>query len=387
MEEERSSLIQRISKFCFSCFRAMSARHPAPTYPRLRPLALELLAYQRKYNAVFKKYSEHFAKNSNPNEIHDYAPLPTTAFKRAELFPFPPELSVAEFHSSGTTTESRSVHRFRDLKLMQESIFQFFSIMATHGLFGRPRYISLMPPYEENPSSSLGFMLTEIVRTLGDDASGFAFSANSGLDLEFLTKSLRDAELNSMPVHLLGTSLAYAELLKALDKQRFSLPAGSRIMETGGNKGRKTEVNATELRDELAALFGIPEAMIYAEYSMCELSSQLYEIRDPSGASPLPEPGLFLAPPWCEVHILNPHTLEPIEDDTVGQIAIFDLCNIDSAAYVLTGDLGQWQKLNADCSKSLAKNPKRALKLLGRASSAEPKGCSLAWEELAKSNA
>jgi hypothetical protein len=51
----------------------------------------------------------------------------------------------------------------------------------------------------------------------------------------------------------------------------------------------------------------------------------------------------------------------------LGQIALLDLLNLDSVAYVLTGDLG---RLDAD-----------GLHLQGRSPTAAPKGCSLAFDQ------
>jgi hypothetical protein len=66
--------------------------------------------------------------------------------------------------------------------------------------------------------------------------------------------------------------------------------------------------------------------------------------------------------------ILDPVTLEPLEDGEPGVVAHFDLANLGSAAAVLTEDIGY--RFDG------------GLKLLGRTPEAEPRGCSVAMDEL-----
>ena len=108
---------------------------------------------------------------------------------------------------------------------------------------------------------------------------------------------------------VLGTSFAYVHLLDALGEDTFRLPPRSRVMQTGGFKGKSREVPAAELRGELARVFHVSERSIVAEYGMTELSSQFYEwtLWD-TGA----HHGIYREPPWARVVPVDPETLAPV---------------------------------------------------------------------------
>ena len=106
-----------------------------------------------------------------------------------------------------------------------------------------------------------------------------------GLDF----KKIENAVSGDGPVALLGTAFSFVHWLDDLagKKTRLRLPAGSRIMETGGYKGRSRAVAKTELRRLLTKYLGVPGEFILAEYGMSELSSQAY---DGARAKRLPGP-------------------------------------------------------------------------------------------------
>jgi hypothetical protein len=66
--------------------------------------------------------------------------------------------------------------------------------------------------------------------------------------------------------------------------------------------------------------------------------------------------------------VLDPATLSPLPDGQRGLLAHYDLANAGSVIAVLTEDLGH---RDGD-----------GLQLLGRAPGAEPRGCSVAMDEL-----
>ena len=127
---------------------------------------------------------------------------------------------------------------------------------------------------------------------------------------------------------VLATSFALVHLLDAVGEATFVLPPGSRVMQTGGFKGKSREVAADELRAELARIFAIDERSIVAEYGMTELSSQFYErtLFDPASRH-----GTYAEPPWARVVPVDPESLVPVPEGEVGIAKIVDLMNVDSA--------------------------------------------------------
>jgi hypothetical protein len=150
------------------------------------------------------------------------------------------------------------------------------------------------------------------------------------------------------------------------------LPEGSRIMETGGYKGRIRALPRNELYRSLTLAFGVPVGRIVNEYGMTELLSQFYEPVLVSGSGVGKPPGdwerrFHRGPPWVRTRVLDPLTLEDAPEGEVGVLAHLDLANLGSVAAVLTEDLGRWVP--------------GGFQLMGRSRGAEPRGCSLAMED------
>ena len=157
---------------------------------------------------------------------------------------------------------------------------------------------------------------------------------------------------------VLGTSFAFVHFLDAIGDDLFPLPPKSRVMQTGGYKGKSREVPKAELRAKLSRAFGVPERSIVAEYGMTELSSQFYERTLFDADAP---PDVFAEPPWARVAPVDPDTLEPVKEGEVGIAKIVDLANVDSAVAVLTQDE--------------VRRVEGGFALLGRAKGAPPRGC------------
>jgi acyl-CoA synthetase (AMP-forming)/AMP-acid ligase II len=170
-------------------------------------------------------------------------------------------------------------------------------------------------------------------------------------------------------VALLGTSFAFVHALDRLGARRFALPPGSRIMQTGGFKGRSRELSPLAMRAALSQSFGVPDAMIVAEYGMTELSSQLYETTLRAAVTSERDCVRRLwAPPWLRVSVVDPERLTPLPDGQEGLVRIDDAANLDSVCAIQTADLGVLEA--------------GELTLRGRAEGAVLRGCSITADEL-----
>ncbi|HEX5658810.1 MAG TPA: acyl-protein synthetase [Polyangiales bacterium] len=307
-------------------------------------LLRELFDYQR---AHVPPYARYVAQRSG-----DMPALPTDAFRFARISSRPEAEDILTFRSSGTTQEARSSHAFQDLSLYDAAA----RTAARHALFPdreRMALLILAPHERELPDSSLSYMLSRFVEWFGDDGSSHVWPVQ-GPELERLEARLAHSVEANMPVALLGTSFAFVHALDAL-QGRYALPAGSRIMQTGGFKGRSREIAADEMRTLLQRTFGTDQ--IIAEYGMTELSSQLY-----ARGEHLWWPG------WTRVRVVHPETLQPLPHGEPGLVRIDDLANFDSVACIQTADLGVLEP--------------EGLRLLGRASAAVARGCSITADEL-----
>lgn len=297
----------------------------------------------------------------------DIPAVPTDAFRLARVAAFEPSETKATFRTSGTTSGARGTHEMRDLATYEAAAITFGRHWLARDLKERVPVVVLAPPPRVAEDSSLGHMCANFVRTFGVPASEAETWLIDGdvIDVGALDLRASAALVRGEPMLVLATSFALVHLLEALGEDTMKLPPGSRVMQTGGYKGRSREVPASELRVDVARVFGIDPRAIVSEYGMTELSSQFYErtLFD-RGASH----GTYAEPPWARVVPVDPETLRPVPDGEVGIAKIIDAMNVDSAVAVLTQDR--------------VRRVAGGFELLGRAPGATPRGCSIAIDEL-----
>lgn len=291
-------------------------------------LALEVFDFQRAHNSVYRAYCDRHPPVRHWKQI---PAVPTSAFKDFEITCFPVGEAVAEFHTSGTTTGQPGRHFFKTLELYDAASRPNFH---AHLLPGDLSLLSLVP---DSPRSSLVHM----IRALG------------GVFADSLEEVRR-------PVCVLGTAFHFLNLFD--HGLRLQLPVGSRVMETGGFKGRSREVSKRELYRLIEEHLGIPASHVVNEYGMTELSTQFYDrtlrMGQPSNVKDVP--------PWARVLIIDPRTGQEAPWGERGLIRVFDLANLWSAMCIQTEDIG-------------VAHPE-GFEILGRLAGAEVRGCSLGAE-------
>lgn len=312
----------------------------------------EIAGYQASRVAPYRRLRAHGAGRA----------LPTDVFRFARVASFEPRDEIRSFLTSGTTQGARGAHPFRDLSLYDRAA----RAAARHALFfdvDEPiRLVVLAPHPDEAPESSLSYMLGRFERWFGGPTT---WAWRNGPDLAALEAALREAERAAERVAVLGTSFALVHAEDGLGATRFALPDGSRLMQTGGFKGRSREVAPAALREALAARYGLPTSRVVSEYGMTELSSQLYEPALRDAAEGRPPRRRYWVPGWVRARVVDPDSLEDTEG--VGVLRIDDCANLDSVAAIQTSDLAL---IHSD-----------GVELIGRVPGATPRGCSLAVEE------
>ncbi len=393
---------KELSNFAAHLRELISNRQSAIGNRQFNKLALELFALQFENNAAYRKICE--ARKFTPQTVEHWTQIPFVpagAFKELELTSLAPEERTAVFHSSGTTEQkpSRHFHSAESLALYEISLWRWFE--ENCGLrIANCELICLTPPPELAPHSSLVHMFETIRRKIGEASVPASRSPFYGkvendsawtLDFDAVLATLTDSKLKTKNSKLiLGTAFSFVHLLDFLAEKnlKIQLPENSRVMETGGYKNRSRSLPKAELHALIAERLGVSPENIRCEYGMSELSSQAYDgarpspdaamsnmpassnFRESSGASPLLRPGrarsessVFRFPPWARVQIISPETGCEVADGETGLIRIFDLANVFSVAAIQTEDLGIRRG--------------DGFELIGRASFAEPRGCSL----------
>ncbi len=327
---------------------------------RFDALARDLFAFQYARCVPYRRLCQR--RGVAPASLGSWREIPavpTGAFKEMALRSFPCERTHHTFRTSGTAAGARGELHLDTLAVYEASLLPSFErhLLPDLAPDARMTFLVLGPNAQQAPDSSLAHMFDRVVHARG--AAGSAFEP----DPEAAARGLADA---GEPLCLCGTAFAFVHLLDQLATRgtRLALPAGSRVMETGGFKGRSREVTRDALYAGIAERLGVPPERVVNQYGMTELASQFYDsvLLHPD------EPRRKLSPPWARVRCVARDGGADVPDGELGILQILDLANTGSVLAVQTADLG----------RRLADG----FEVLGRESGAEARGCSLAADEM-----
>jgi hypothetical protein len=410
---ERRELHARARAFIAACADGVS---PPETFDAL---GLAIARYQAANIAPYRRLISSTVRDlAGVAKVRELPAVPTDVFRLTRVAAHPPSDDVAIFRTSGTTSGARGEHALSTTATYEAAALAWGRWAMFFDAPVAMSAIALCPPPVAGPSgteSSLHFMMQLFGERFATHASYLQRSRDALSEPRDVIEACARAAYRGAPAIVMGASFAFVHLFDALGGERLPLPTGSRIMHTGGFKGRSREVEADELVETMATTFCVPEGAIVGEYGMTELSSQLYEttLRAPHGfddardiaqvardaargAHGMPghvrEPddgvllglastgraavapggsrkrGIFIAPGWMRVAAVDSDTLRPLPDGEIGILRFEDLANVDSALVVQTADRGRCHGATVE--------------LLGRLPGATPRGCSLAVEEL-----
>ena len=303
-------------------------------------ICLELFEFQMDYNPIYSAYSEIILKGKNPNKLTDIPFLPISFFKEEQIICQGQKIEKI-FLSSGTTGH-QSKHLISDLNIYKSSFHKAFQLF--YGDVQDYCILSLLPNYRERDSSSLIYMVDDLIKSSKHSKSGFYLN-----DYKRLSETISELEENGQKTIVFGVSYALLDLANQFPQQLRN----TIIMETGGTKGKRKEYLKEELHKLLKAAFELNN--IHSEYGMTELLSQSYSKGN----------GIFKSPPWKKIFIRDVNDpLSFVEKEKTGGINVIDLANLYSCPFIATQDLG---KLYEDGSFSV----------LGRFDNSDVRGCNL----------
>jgi hypothetical protein len=331
-------------------------------------LARRLFALQFEHVQLYRAFC--LARGITPASLPNWAEIPAVpnaSFKEFDWTSLPPADRTRVFHSSGTTagTSSRNFHDEHSLALYERSLLAWAREKFIAYDTQRFDLLFLTPDPKGAPHSSLVHMFETLRRASGCADSRYAGACDDvgrWIVLHDLAQlALANAQSTSRPIAIFGTAFSFVEWLDqlALSRTRYELPPGSRILETGGYKGRSRVLPKSQLYRQLTETFGVPSPFIVSEYGMCELSSQAYDHH-----AGMPASGrVYQFPPWTRAVVIDPDTNTAAKVDETGLLRVFDLANVQSVMAIQTDDL--------------ARRSRHGFVLLGRAPAAEARGCSL----------
>lgn len=326
--------------------------------------ALEVFRHQYETIEPYRAWCEE--QGIRPEAVRrwqEIPPVPAVALKYREFACAPPQ---RVFLSSGTTQggERRSRHAVPDLRLYHASAVGGLERFLFPDVDRMPVF-SLIPSASVWPQSSLAQMVTWAVERFGTAESRF-FATDGRFEFEPLCEALQDATRRGERVCLMTTTAALVRFLDFCQERqwRIRLPHGSRVMDTGGDKGMPRPLSRRGLLHVVWQVLAVPGYFVVNEYGMSELSSQFYDSVIADRWAGRFAPRRMLAPPWMRTRVLDPQRLVELPEGEVGLLCHVDLANSGSVLALLTEDVG---RIVAD-----------GIELLGRAPQAEARGCSLA---------
>lgn len=304
-------------------------------------LALQIFHYQYANNPVYKQFVDfHTAHPTKIQSIQQIPFLPIEFFKSHKIISGKNEIQKT-FLSSGTTGSDQSKHYVTSLKIYEKSFMNGFQLF-----YGHPenyRIFALLPSYLGQKGSSLIYMVKKLMELSGHKQNDFFLDNHEELIDRINSRS-------SKKTLIIGVSYA---LLILVEENKFAVPKGTIVMETGGMKGRRKEIIREELHKILCEAFKIHS--IHSEYGMTELLSQAYSLAN----------GIFKCPPWMKVFIRDMNDPKNfMGQGKTGGINIIDLANINSCSFIATKDLGRITS-------------GEQFEVLGRFDNSEIRGCNL----------
>jgi len=307
--------------------------------------ALQVYQYQYNHVDVYKEFCDQLHRTpTTVSHIEQIPFLPVEMFKFHRIVA---DNAPAEtiFRSSGTTGQTPSQHLVKSTSLYKTSILNGF-----HTFFGNPAeycFLALLPSYLERQDASLVYMAKTLMNASAHPYNGFYLH-----EFNELSQRLKQLEERKQPVVLLGVTFALLDLAEQFPQKLNH----TKIVETGGMKGRRKEMIRAELHDILQSAFGVKQ--IFSEYGMTEMLSQAYYQAE----------GRFY--PANTLHCLTREITDPfqmMDYGKTGVLNVIDLANLYSCSFLATQDLG---KVYEDGS----------FDVLGRTDSSEIRGCNLMVE-------
>ena len=349
--EPRSSLEKAVLSFIHRPWKDISRSES-----EFNGLALRIFHFQYQNNSIYRRFCD--IEGYSVFKINSWKKIPampSLAFKELKVTSFPKKEAIKVFRTSGTTREGRGVHYFRTLKLYEASILPPFE-KAFFWDRAKLSYYFLMNSPVDDAGSSLSHMMGVVNRRFADGRGQFYIKKGKPA-FESLLKELQKEKKS---VFLLATAFSLKSFLDYLKNKKIylRLPVGSRLMETGGFKGKVKSVTKKALYTECGKFLGIPKKNGVSEYGMTELSSQYY-------ARAL---GPMANPAWMRFQLIDPQTGLEVLSRKPGILKHVDLANLDSVIAIQTEDL--------------ARKRGQGFELLGRLPGSAVRGCSLSYEEL-----
>lgn len=343
---------------------------------RFNDIALKEFELQYSNINEYKKFC--LKRNIKPDKIINWQEIPavpTDAFKHFDFFCFKKAEIKKSFITSGTSEAGNKGKSHFDeigLQLMDSSIIK----NAETYLFSdrvKTKLLIICPPIEVAPYMIMAYGMGKLKENFGLVGSEFLINKH-GFDLDVFIKHLRESESSGIPVTILGASFTLANFFEYCKKKKltFKLPANSRSMDAGGDKGRSRKISREEFLSYFPEILGIPSECSVNLLGMTELGSQFYDNSFQNKFLNKSLRRFKVNPPWTRTVVVDAEALTIVPKGKVGLLKHFDLTNKERIMAIQTDDVG--------------KEVDGGFEILGRAKRVDTKGCSITIDEMVKRN-
>ncbi len=341
---------------------------------------LAIALFKIQFNAIenYARYSE--KKGVMPDNINDYLqipPVPAAAFKSGDVFIYSNEDIHVTFRTSGTSGGERGRAYFSKSGAELTSL----AIIENARNFMFPdgadtRFFLVSPSPQAAPELTMAFGITEVMNNTGT-RGGKHYIGAAGLMIDDFMADIKKCEAENIPVSIIAPSFAMVFILDKMAEKgiSFKMPAGSRVLDAGGFKGRSREISRSDMLLSINERFGISAEYCINALGMSELGTQYYDDNLKNYVlNGIKAPGVKKNPHWAKTLIMKlsggMNYIAPQTSSEKGAIVHFDLSNFDRAVSLLTDDLGRYNG--------------NGFEICGRIRENDLKGCSLTVEELIK---
>jgi hypothetical protein len=199
----------------------------------------------------------------------------------------------------------------------------------------------LAPSPEMAPSMGMAIGMDETRRHFGTPDSRFLLS-HSGIDVASLVAALSESEASGVPVAMIGSTSAFVFFFNACRERgvSFHLPAGSRIGDGGGYRGRFGEMTQEDYLRLAWEVLGIPFSHCVNVLGMAESATNFFDDTLRCAIAGEPQQRMRRCPPWTRTVAVSVDDLRELPPGEVGLLRHYDVVNLPTVLAVQTDNLG-----------------------------------------------
>lgn len=312
---------------------------------RFNELALRAFEIQYQSREAYRKYCR--SMNASPETINRWEEIPAvssfafrkllfTSYQSKEAEEVQIRSRVVELrHKRGPFFPDKDIRTLvASANRSMEKTYVFPDVETIKMLFMVP--VPIMAPGMVMASG-----LEQIRQQFGTDDSRFLISFR-GLDLKRLISALRHAEKTGQPLALLGATWGFDYFLDSCKREgiRFRLPAGSRIVDSGGYVGRYVKCTKEEFFGKCMEVLGIGEDYCINALWLCESSTVYFDNVLRYSLSGIRRERYKEIPPWSRTIVVDPLDFRRLPKGKIGLLRHCDLTNRAMAITVQTDKMG-----------------------------------------------